>query len=189
MNTRERSFSILAALTVVAVAALSGAVSATQILYKSVEQLGGESAVVVQGKVAETRSFWNDKHTRILTEVVVSVERTYKGDDRTEVRIVQMGGTVDNVKMTVHGALMWRADEEVLLFLEPAAAGAFYVSGFSQGKFQVERNAQTGEAYVRQPALTGAQLVGAPAAERAAVENVPLDRFVSWALGTKGGSR
>lgn len=170
---------------------LSGtAADATQVRYKSVEQLGSESAAVVRGKVTSVHSFWNAQGTKIFTETVIEVDETYKGSDEGVVRLLQLGGEVDGVRVTVHGALGWRSGEEVVVFLEPYESGAYHVSGFSQGKFGVERDPVTGEAFINRPSVTGAKLVGAPDQDTqvqrgARIERVPLDNFIKRALGRR----
>lgn len=165
-------------------------VLATQVLYRSPKQLGAESSLVVQGRVVEVRSYWNDSHTKIFTETTVEIDRTYKGIDRSEVRVVQMGGTVGNVRVTVHGALEWKRGQEVLLFLEDPRPGSFVVTGFSQGKFDIMRDPETGEPFVEQPRIEGVTLVGGRDAAPAAESDTPggrvsLDRFLEHALGSK----
>jgi hypothetical protein len=58
------------------------------------------------------------------------------------------------------------------------------VAGFSQGKFRIERDPETGEPFVRTQRAEGIQILGAPATEvRASSLGLPLDEFVSQALG------
>jgi len=114
------------------------------------------------------------------------VDDAYKGARPTSVSILQLGGVVDGVRVTVSGALNWRDGEEVLLFLEPYTNGSYQVSGFSQGKFEVERDPETGERFVRRPELTGAEIIAAPDANgmtvTSRVDRVSLDKFVQRAL-------
>lgn len=131
---------------------------ATQVLYMSTADLGSQSEVVVRGHVGDVRSYWNEDRTRILTEVEVQVDEPYKGAPSARVQIVQMGGVVDGVRMTVHGLPDWQRDEEVLVFLEQSLPGKFRVSGFSQGKFDLQRDSQSGELFVTRPTL-GAEAV------------------------------
>jgi hypothetical protein len=172
-------------------AVLSGvaSVEATQVVYQSPQQMGSESALVVRGRVTGTRSFWNESNTKILTETTVNVDETYKGSGVPTVSVVQLGGVVGNARMTVHGALSWKPGEEVLLFLEPRRQGGHRVSGFSQGKFDIERDPVTGEAFVVHPALEGVDVQGAPpdGTERfpARAEKTPLEQFVNQALGRR----
>jgi len=137
--------------------------TATLLVPQSPADLGRASELVVRGEVAEVRSFWNASRTKILTEVEVVVEESYKGQ-ATTVRVLQLGGEVDNVRMTVSGALAWTPGEEVLLFLERGASDRFRVAGFSQGKFQVEYDRVLRRHYVRRPAVEGAEFLAKPGA-------------------------
>lgn len=167
---------------------------ATQIMYSSPEQLGRQAELVVHGRVVSVESYWNDKRTKIFTSARVAVDDTYKGAAQPVVEIVQLGGTVDNVRVNVSGSLIWKAGEEVVLFLEPYN-GQYAVSGFSQGKFNVTRDPVTGKPFVRRPALKGVQIQGAPSSDGTTqsleMEELPLETFVNRALGSerKGGSR
>jgi len=154
---------------------------ATQVQYRSIEDLGAESALVVRGEVTGTRAYWNDAHTRILTETTVSVSERYKGSGPGELRLVQMGGVLDGVKMTVAGALAWQPGETVVLFLEDSLPGRYRVTGFSQGKYRVERDPRTGEEFVRQDGLGGAELIDAPA-RGVQTGRIPLSSLLARAL-------
>jgi hypothetical protein len=151
--------------------------------------MGQESPLVVQGKIASVQSFWNEKQTKIFTETVIDIDQTYKGQPRRSARILQLGGVVDNVRMTVHGALGWQPGEEVLLFLEEYDNDRYRVAGFSQGKFNIERDPATGEPFISRPALEGSEVLGAPGKEgvvaAARPARVPLQQFVNDALGSR----
>jgi hypothetical protein len=162
---------------------------ATQIAYRSPQQLGDESALVVRGRVQSVESYWNSKHTKIFTRTRIAVDETYKGSARPMIDVVQLGGVVGNVKVTVQGALQWKVGEEVLLFAEPYDERSFQVSGFFQGKFKIEHDPATGIAYVDAPPPEGVSLVGAPspqAPSRAQLkQRATLDQFVGQALGRR----
>jgi hypothetical protein len=151
--------------------------------------MGEESALVVLGTVSSVRSFWNEAHTKVLTETVVRVDETYKGEAMGTVSVLQLGGVVDHMRVHVHGAPAWSRGEEVLLFLDRMDGTNYRVAGFSQGKFNVERDPLTGEAFVKRPALDGGEVVGAPPADERVVGTgpvrMPLDEFVKQALGRK----
>jgi hypothetical protein len=162
---------------------------ATQIIHRTPQQLGQQSSLVIQGKVTGVRSYWNDKRTKIYTETTVQVDQTYKGTNPGTVRVLQLGGIVGKVKVAVAGALQWKMDEEVVLFLEQATADAYQVSGFSQGKFNVERDPETGQAFLRRPALEGAEVLGAPPDEKelptSRTTRMPLEQFIDDALNRR----
>jgi hypothetical protein len=160
---------------------------ATQVIQKSPQELAQVSSLIVDGTVSGVRSYWNDDHTRILTETTVAVGSTHKGPKTSNVRIIQPGGVVGNVRQTAHGALSWRKGEEVLVMLEPAQEpGTFQVAGFSQGKYAIERDLRSGKAYVRQmvPFNDGAALPGTNGKEIKAQRDgkVTLEQFLRQVL-------
>jgi hypothetical protein len=159
---------------------------ATQIRHMNPQKLAQVSTEVVRGTVTGVHSYWNAGHTKVFTETTVTVDESYKGSASGQVTVLQLGGEVDGIRVTVHGALQWTPGEEVLLFLEPSTAGKYHVAGFSQGKFAVERDPVTGQMFVRQSAPGGVELVGDDAATaRAAGQRQPLQRFVADALGAQ----
>jgi hypothetical protein len=166
-------------------AGLAMPVLGTQVIFKSVEQLGEDSSAVVMGTVVNVRSFWNESRTKIFTSTVVAVEESFKGRPGGSVEVLQLGGTVDNVQVTAHGALRWAPGEEVVLFLEPATEGRYQVAGFSLGKFKVERDPDSGTPYIMRETLDGAKMVGAPGGidPTAELEKISLDKFLREALG------
>ena len=182
------------AISILIILATATSIQATQILYRSPEQLGQQSALVVQGRVTSVESWWNEKHTKVFTTTRVVVDNTYKGAEQSAVEIVQLGGVIDNIRVNVSGSLQWRPGEEVVLFLEPYE-GKFAVSGFSQGKFNVKRDEKTGKAYIERPEMDGVQLLGAPSKDGSVMptklESMQLDDFINHALGSgsKGGAR
>ena len=151
---------------------------ATQILPRTTAQLAEGSQSVVLGTVLSKRSFWNDAGTRILTEIEIEVEQSFKGSAPSRVKVVQMGGVVGTTRMTVAGALGWSAGEQVLLFLEPSLPGSHRVTGFSQGKFQLERDRTTGEWMARRPALLGIEFAGASKSVAGANIRIPLSELL-----------
>ena len=167
-------------LTVGALCALvAGVALATQVIQRTPQQLAQESPLIVDGKVTGVRSYWNEDHSKIFTEATVAVGSTYKGSGGSTVRIVQPGGVVGNVRMTAHGALSWSRGEEVLLFLEPSVPGAFQVAGFSQGKYEVDRDARTGKAFVQQALSSDAN---AAAGTSAKAERLTIEQFINQVL-------
>jgi hypothetical protein len=177
--------------SVLALALLAPLADATQVIYRTPRQLGEDAALVVDGRVTNVRAYWNETQSKIFTEATVHVGGTHKGDAGSTVRIVQLGGVVDNVRMTVHGALQWTVGEEVLLFLEPSVPGAYQVAGFSQGKYRIERDRRSGRPFVQQVLSDGAELVDAPDASRDALARaaqppkLALDKFLDDVFGRK----
>lgn len=179
-------------LPVVLLALAPAAPGTTYVRELGARDLGESAVAVVRGEVGDVRSFWNERRTKIFTEIVVRTQQTFKGSPGAAVTLLQLGGVVDDVRVTVHGALSWRVGEEVLLFLEPAGRGRYQVAGFSQGKLPIERDPATGEAFVRRPSLaaaeaSGLKLLDGPGAppDAGTPARVPLEKFVREALGDR----
>lgn len=178
----NRSFARLAAAMFVIVAVDA---FATQVIQRTPQELAQDSQLVVDGKVSSVRSYWNEDRSKIFTEAVVAVGSTYKGGATATVRVVQVGGVVGNVRMTAHGALQWQKGEEVLLFLEPSTPGAFQVAGFSQGKYMIERDPRTGQAFVKHAMPADMEDVKTPTSgvqPSAAADRVSMQQFLDSVL-------
>lgn len=171
-----RTFGRASLLTVVLGLLLITDAHATQILAKDLPSLGREADVVAEATVVSQRAFWNEGRTRILTTVELDVDTAHKGAPTSRLTVVQAGGELDGLRMTVHGVTSWRTGERVLVFLEPAFDEQYRVAGFSQGKFTIRTDADTGEVYVERPAL-GVETVGGSA--RAL--RLPLERVLERA--------
>jgi hypothetical protein len=181
-----KRFAIRSLLLVLGLSGTALPALATQIIQQPPQQLAKDAALIVDGTVSSVRSYWNNDHTRILTETTVTVGSTHKGAAASSVRVMQPGGVVGNVRQTAHGALQWKRGEEVLLFLEPAQAGAYQVAGFSQGKYVIERDARTGRAYIEQampPA--GAGPSSSSGAVPASAGKVTLEQFLNQVMPKK----
>ena len=165
----------------------AGTGHATQIEHRTPRQLGEQAEIVVRGRVESSESFWNDKHTKVFTRTRIAVDEAYKGDRRSTVELLQLGGVVGSLRVTVHGAPVWRVGQEVLLFAEPYDERYFRVSGFCQGKLLVVRDEQTGEAFIETPPTDGVEVLGAPGAAgeqaRGIPGRTPLEDFIRHALG------
>ena len=177
----KRASSILR-VSILVLVALTTFGQATQIIYRSPQQMGEESALVVSGRVTGVRSYWNDTNTKICTETQVAIDQSYKGGAGGTVSVVQLGGVVGHVQMKVEGALAWSPGEEVLLFLEPFNGDRYMVYGLSQGRYEIERDVR-GRPYVSRGAFEGLEMLDAPEDRASETERVPLDTFIDKALG------
>jgi hypothetical protein len=117
---------------------------ATTLRHLDVRDLTLESHDIVIGVVEGSRSYWNDAHTRILTDVEVRVTRSLKGAPEGRLTLTQLGGEVDGARYTVPGCPAFLPGEESLLFVWRDARGRAQVNGLGQGKFDIRRDAGTG---------------------------------------------
>jgi hypothetical protein len=171
----------LAAL-LLACASLAPHAHATQVRHLDTRALAIESSDIVVGRIAATRSYWNDTHTKILTDVSVEIAESVKGAGPGTLVLTQLGGEVDGVRYTIPGCPAFRAGEEALLFVWRDPRGRAQVNGLAQGKFEITRDPATGARSV-QRAMPGLAVRDArtlklvPATETA--PRIPLDELLN----------
>jgi hypothetical protein len=151
---------LLAAFVVGATLALPCAALATTLVPLDLPSLTARAERVVLARVERQEAHWTDGRNAIYTDVVLRIERTYKGDVKAgdEIVVRREGGTVDGVAMVVYGAPTFVDGEEVLLFSERRGS-ASWVVGMTQGKLRVARDAATGKKLVRPPDLSKVELL------------------------------
>jgi len=108
---------------------------------------------------------WDSKHERILSTIELKVVERWKGGGATasgapsdRITVIQAGGTVGDLTMTVTGLSTFAAGERALVFLRGDATAA-HVVGMSQGKRRVRFEAATNQWLVHAPDLHDATLV------------------------------
>lgn len=116
--------------------------------------------------VVSQRSDWDVKHERILSTIDLKVVERWKGqvssgEDR--ITIVQPGGTVGDLTMTVTGLSTFTPGERALVFLRGTTASA-HVLGLSQGKRLVRYETASKKWLVHAPDLRQTTLVKPPVA-------------------------
>lgn len=115
----------------------------------TLRELAEGAELIVEGKVADMQSEWNEDQTRIYTHVTVNVGQCIKGENTTQsVVVTHMGGEVGEVGEVYSGAARFKKDEEVLLFLNKEEDGRYKVTGHAQGKYTVTRDEDTNEKMV-----------------------------------------
>lgn len=127
----------IGALLLLAVALPLGA---STFLSMSAQDLVRGSAAVVQGQVLKVSSFWEPSGRIIVTEALVQVEEKVFGDAPSVVVVRTFGGTVGGFTVEAHGFPKFRANERLLLYLEPERDGASRVTGYQQGQFRIVRD-------------------------------------------------
>ena len=146
----------------------------------SLEDLSRTSTAIVLGKTQQSRSFWNDDRSQILTEITLRVEQTLKGGTVTETVITVPGGRVGNAMYEVSDMPVFAEGEEVLVFLWDHPSGIRLVTGGTQGKLEIMDDPITGEKRLQNLPRTRdeAQLLGKSGSVLTAEEparGTPLD--------------
>jgi len=145
--SRFASCLILSALP--AFLALPSVAGATSVEMLSLEDIVAFSPVVIHGAVIRSASRWNEDRSMIVTDVTLNVLDALKGSAVSEIVVTQLGGTVGKLQVDVPGAAAFRDGEEVVLFLADGPEGRRYVTGLSQGRFEVVTDEKTGRKRVR----------------------------------------
>lgn len=123
-------------LAAVMLLALPSGSAIVKLLY--LDDIAGESAVIVQGTILNASSAWNASHTKIYTTYQVRASRYVKGFLGEVFQFQEPGGTVDNVQMTASGTPTFERDERVVLMLWSDGSGSRYECiGLGQGVLRI----------------------------------------------------
>ena len=109
------------------------AARATTIVMPTDEQLVAKSPVIVSGLVLSTNPALVDG--TIWTETRIAVSRAIKGQTASTITVRELGGIEGDHVTKIYGAPEFTPGERVLLFLTPAAGGAYRVMDLFTGKF------------------------------------------------------
>jgi hypothetical protein len=150
----------LAALSLTGLIAVGGAARASLILALDMPTLVSRADNIAVVDVVSVKADWNPSHQRILTTVDLLVVDSWKGAaaPTTHLQVVQPGGTVGDLTMTVDGMTPFVAGERALVFLRGRPDRASVV-GMAQGKRVVRREAAGPRWMVRAPDRAGADFV------------------------------
>lgn len=139
----------------VAVGLLLVAVNAGASLFEPVSdrQLVCEATEVVRGTVTHVQAAWDAARQAIWTTATVRVEEVIRGTAApgAELRVKEVGGTVDDYTIKAEGFPTFRQDEEVVLLLRPWEddPATHRVWGYGRGLFAVDRGPGGGEPTTR----------------------------------------
>jgi hypothetical protein len=131
----SRPCRLIQALAIVASTVLALPVAmATLMRMMDLAELTTRADQIVVGDVVSQESAWDSGHRNIYTTIEINVRESWKGTSPADgkIRIRQLGGTVGDIEMTVHGMAKFEPGERSLLFLRQTQ-----VVGWSQGKRRV----------------------------------------------------
>lgn len=108
------------------------------------------SEKVVIGKVVSRESRRASSEQMLYTYLDIRVSDTLKGTHTDTVRLIVPGGIDERIRTVVWGSANFKLDEEVVLFLKQNVkeASLAEIVGFSQGKFSIVKDQETGEKMV-----------------------------------------
>ena len=115
---------------------------ATTVKSLSVETMAQEADTIIEGRVIEKESRWNQQKTRIYTFTQINVTTSHKGNEKsgTTLQVRQIGGDIDGLSQRVVGNAEFTVGEDVLVFpSKDPASNLHFVVGMAQGKFAIDR--------------------------------------------------
>ena len=104
----------------------------------SLDEIILKSTDIVRAKVSG--SYADFQGSMIYTHWKVQVEERWKGADRPAIDMMVPGGEARGFHQDVAGAPKLAEGKEYLLFLWQAKSGSIYITGLSQGVFELTRN-------------------------------------------------
>ncbi|NOZ26891.1 MAG: matrixin family metalloprotease [Chloroflexi bacterium] len=94
---------------------------------------------IVEGRVTEVTSFWNEEHTLILSRATVAVEEVVQGRvDGPAISVIYEGGQVGDIALRLSHGVRLVAGQRVRLHLQREADGAYGVVGGERGVEQID---------------------------------------------------
>ncbi len=165
----------------VGLALAAPAARATQMEHLDTRALVLGSDDILIGEVERVESRWDERRTKILTDVTLRVSRSLKDAAPERLTLTQLGDEVDDVRVTVHAAPVFTLGEEALVFVWRDARGRAQVNGLAQGKFDIGTDPNTGRRIVSRTvpgfAIRDARTL-APVRGRESASRIRLDDLV-----------
>jgi len=142
---------------------------------RTLNGLGREASLIVEGKVAETRFARNADESLIYTFVTLDVSRVIKGKPPSRrLRFRVMGGRIGDLGLIVPEAPVFEAGEEVIVLLSPDDEGFLAVEGWFQGAFPIDKGRVRGTS-ISADTLAGVLAGTIPETEAATLCSITCD--------------
>jgi hypothetical protein len=129
--------------------ALEGA-RATTVIPPTFAQLVSQAELIFQGTVTDVKSMWvgEGAQRHIQTYVTFKVEEAIKGNAGETYWISMLGGTVDGETMEVTDTPKFKVGDRDILFVEHNGEQFVPLVGINNGRFHVQRDAQSQRDFV-----------------------------------------
>jgi len=133
---------LLWTLFLIGLTVLAAAASATTLVRLSFDDLADKATAITRARCFGSVSLW--RNGEIWTDTEFEVLEVSKGTTAGILHISLPGGRVDHMQSHVDGVPVFRAGEEVYLFLWRGRGPGTYVLGWAQGTFRITRDVNSG---------------------------------------------
>ena len=110
--------------------------SATVMRHANLPRLVEISDIIIQGTVADQKTYFDKAQGRVVTDTTFTVERSFYGDVAETVTIQQWGGELNGKTHYIPGDATFEPGEEVVVFLH-RGDGVVALSALGQAKYSV----------------------------------------------------
>ena len=132
----------------------SAALPAATLERLTIEDLIEKSTAIVRGRVAG--SYTAMQGSLVYTHLQIDVLERWKGSERKSLDVVVPGGVSGGVRQSFPGVPRLAAGKEYVLFLWTGRSGLTHILGFTQGVFELPKEA--GEDMAVRPPITETML-------------------------------
>jgi hypothetical protein len=119
----------------------------SQTIQSDIKKLSENSDIILEGKVIQKKSSWNENKTSIYTDVTLLVDEYLKGDQGKKTIVVTTpGGEVGEVGELYTHMPSFKSDEDVMLFVkEDKRDKSYKVLNGEDGKLTLYKDKKSGE--------------------------------------------
>ncbi|MEP6782580.1 MAG: hypothetical protein ABI983_02860 [Acidobacteriota bacterium] len=135
------------------IVALIASADATTVVPLSFEQLVNESAAVVYGRVSDVRPQWTADRRFIESVVSVQVITRMKGSAGETIAFTVPGGQIGRYLNFIPSSPVFASGDLAVFFLTSHGARLPVTTGFTQGIYRVQRDANSGSMLMAPPLL------------------------------------
>lgn len=106
------------------------------------------SRAIIRGRVLNVETAVDEQTNRIYTYTTIRVQEVFKGDiQERKIVLKQEGGELEGRGTRIYGTPQFNLDENVILYLDTWADGAFRVHQMFLGKFNIVDDPATGQQF------------------------------------------
>lgn len=146
----------IAILSLAALVAAAAPVRGVVVVPATFEELVRESVAVLHGRVTQVDGRWTSDRRTIESVVTLEVTDTWKGGETSTATFLVPGGEAGGRLLVIPGAPVFRAGDEVVVFLRGRAPALPQLVGLSLGVYRVAASRDGGRLVIPTPVSAAA---------------------------------